>query len=46
MKFYVVAAVTIKYTVRGQLCIRAGETFINCVRKTTLRLATHGMIAS
>lgn len=46
MKFYIVAAVAIKHTVRGQLCRRAGETFINCIRNTTLRLATDVMIAS
>lgn len=36
MKFYIVAAVTIKCVVRGQLCRRAGETFINSIRNITL----------
>lgn len=46
MKFYIVAVVTIKCTVKGQLCRRAGETFIDCIRNITLRLVTDGMIAS
>lgn len=46
MRFYIVAVVTIKFHVRGQLCRRASETFIDCITNLTLRLVTDEIIAS
>lgn len=46
MKFYTVAAVAIRCTVRGYLCRRAGETFIDCIRNISLTLATDGIVTS
>lgn len=46
MKFYIVAVVTMKFNVRGQLCRRASETFIDCITNLILRLVTDGMMAS
>lgn len=46
MKFYTVAAAAIRCTVRGQLCRRVGETFIDCIRNVSLTPATDGIVTS
>lgn len=46
MRFYIVAVVTTKFHVRGQLCRRVSETFIDCITNLTLRLVTDEIIAS